>query len=120
MDIEFIAQYLMLRHAADHPDIVSPNTSNALARLVKAGLLDAECGAELRAALSLWQRLQGVLRLSAVGAFDSGNATEGQRNLLVKAGQAADFDDLVRNMDAAAGRVLDHFDRLVAIPGTAA
>ena len=39
VDIEFLAQYLMLRHGAEHPDILSQNTSDALSRLTAAGLL---------------------------------------------------------------------------------
>jgi glutamate-ammonia-ligase adenylyltransferase len=117
VDIEFTAQYLMLRHAHNHPEVLSQNTADALDRLARAGLLDTDTAADLRSVLSLWQRLQGVLRLSAVGAFDSGSATEGQRNLLVVAGQAEDFDALVQKMDRAAATAFGHFERLVAIPG---
>jgi len=113
VDIEFTAQYLMLRHAADHPDILSPNTADALSRLVAAGLLDAATGTDLQDALALWQRLQGVLRLSAEGAFDGDSVTEGQRALLLKAGNAPSFDALVETMESAATTVRGHFERLV-------
>lgn len=113
VDIEFTVQYLMLRHAADHPDILSPNTADALSRLVAAGLLDAATGADLQDTLALWQRLQGVLRLSAEGAFDGDNVTEGQRALLLEAGNAASFDALVEAMESAAATAKNHFERLV-------
>ncbi len=40
-DIEFVAQYLQLVHASDHPEILTGNTIEALARLRHAGLLTA-------------------------------------------------------------------------------
>src|SRR5262249_38784521 len=39
VDLEFIAQYLQLRHAATHPAIVDQNTLRALDKLSRAGLL---------------------------------------------------------------------------------
>ncbi len=40
IDIEFIAQYLQLRHAAEQPDILATPTLDALGRLRLAGCLD--------------------------------------------------------------------------------
>ena len=39
VDIEFIAQYLQLRHAHAVPEVLSPNTREALSRLRTAGVL---------------------------------------------------------------------------------
>ena len=44
VDLEFIAQYLQLVHAAGHPEILSPNTVAALGNLSRAGLLPAGGG----------------------------------------------------------------------------
>ena len=41
IDIEFLAQYLMLLHGAQHPEILSTTTPLALRNLRDAGLLDA-------------------------------------------------------------------------------
>jgi len=41
-DVEFVTQYLQLRHGGAHPEVRSPNTLDALARLFAAGLLTAE------------------------------------------------------------------------------
>ena len=48
VDIEFLAQYLMLRHGAEHPDILSQNTSDALSRLTAAGLLAQPAAEEIQ------------------------------------------------------------------------
>ena len=116
VDIEFIAQYLMLRHAAATPGILSPNTADALRRLGHAGYLERQDASALQSALSLWQRLQGVLRLSAEGAFDGDQATEGQRALLIEAGKAADFERLIAEMKAAAATVMEIYQRQIAAP----
>ena len=70
IDIEFIAQYLQLREAHHRPDVLSPNTADALRRLAKAGLLDAAVAGRLQAALALAQRVQAYLRLTVDGGFD--------------------------------------------------
>jgi glutamate-ammonia-ligase adenylyltransferase len=41
-DVEFVTQYLQLRHGAGHPDVRSANTLDALARLWAAGLLGGD------------------------------------------------------------------------------
>ncbi len=41
-DIEFVAQMLQLTHGGAHPEIRTPNTLDALARLANAGLLSSE------------------------------------------------------------------------------
>ena len=70
IDIEFIAQYLQLREAHNLPEVLSPNTAEALRRLVKAGVLDAAVAARLQTALALAQRTQAFLRLTVDGRFD--------------------------------------------------
>ncbi len=64
VDIEFIAQYLQLKHAHAQPDILSPNTATALDNLIRANLLDAADGQTLITTLRLWQGLQGMLSLT--------------------------------------------------------
>ncbi len=70
IDIEFIAQTLQLRHAAEIPEVLDPNTAGALRRLAAAGVLDPGWADELIAALHLWQRVQAYLRLTLDGKFD--------------------------------------------------
>src|SRR4029079_6557356 len=42
VDVEFIAQYLMLLHAAHHPEILLSNTGKALRTLARLGLIGAD------------------------------------------------------------------------------
>ncbi|HEY9081110.1 bifunctional [glutamine synthetase] adenylyltransferase/[glutamine synthetase]-adenylyl-L-tyrosine phosphorylase [Magnetovibrio sp.] len=64
VDIEFISQYLQLRHAHAHPEILSPTTRTALGNLKKAELLESDVANRLILALDLWQSVQGLLRLT--------------------------------------------------------
>ena len=64
VDVEFISQYMQLRHGHDHPEILTPNTAQALLNLKGAGLLEAHQADTLIEALALWHSLQGLLRLT--------------------------------------------------------
>ena len=70
IDIEFIAQYLQLRHANRHPEVLSTDTTDALERLAAAGCLEPSVADDLVEAMTLWRRLQGIVRL----AFGAGVA----------------------------------------------
>ena len=64
LDLEFIAQYHLLRHAARHPSILVQSTQAAYRRMGEAGVLDAEDAGELADIAAFLQRLQGLLRLT--------------------------------------------------------
>ena len=119
VDIEFITQYLLLRHAHRHPEALDTNTTVALRRLGDAGLLAHETAATLIAAMGLWRRLQGMLRLSFGEAFDEESAPEDGRDLLVRACNAADFAALKTTVVETARRCHDIFIELIEAPAAA-
>ena len=119
VDVEFIAQYLQLRHAHSNPEILSPATRTALMRLGDAGLLDAARAGQLIEALDLWQGLQGMLRLTLEGQARSAGADDipaGLRDILAAVGGAADFTALVEKMRVVAERTHGLYDELIAAP----
>jgi Glutamine synthetase adenylyltransferase len=119
VDIEFTAQYLQLRWAAEHPDILAPNTGDALENACAAGLLArGDCDA-LLAAWRLWSAVQVVLRQTMAGAFDEASAPRGLRDVLVRAAGLPDFKTLVDHMDDSAAAAFAVYDRLVGAPGRA-
>ena len=61
-DVEFVLQYLQLRHA-DVPGVIQPNLWDALDALHAAGLLAAEAHRDLRAAYDFIRTVEGRLRL---------------------------------------------------------
>ena len=108
IDIEFIAQYLQLRHANLHPEVLSTNTTDALARLADTGLLAKTTADDLIAAMHLWRNLQGILRMSAGRGFDEESAPDGLRATLVRACGARTFDALKAEIEANARRAHGH------------
>ena len=102
IDIEFIAQYLQLREAAQHPETLRQNTTEALLALARAGALDAAAAADLVAALRLWRNLQGLIKLTVDEPFDEDAAAPALKQLLARGAGAVDFAGLKTDMESAA------------------
>ena len=67
VDLEFIAQYLQLVHAARTPDILDTSTARVLDKAWRLGLLRAEDAEVLRPAVRLYHDLTQILRLCLSG-----------------------------------------------------
>jgi glutamate-ammonia-ligase adenylyltransferase len=113
VDLEFIAQYLQLVHAAGHPDILSPNTVTALTNLSRAGLLQAAAADSLLPAARLFNNLTQVLRLCLDGPFAPEKAPDGLKGLLARAGEAPDFARLEADLAARQAEVAALFKGLI-------
>ncbi|MEJ8573090.1 bifunctional [glutamine synthetase] adenylyltransferase/[glutamine synthetase]-adenylyl-L-tyrosine phosphorylase [Microbaculum marinum] len=96
IDVEFIAQYLQLAHAAKHPEILSQNTATALAAARRAGVIDQGDAETVEQACRLYNAVTQVLRLCLTGPFDPTAVPRGLSSLLCR---AADVPDL-RNLEA--------------------
>src|SRR5690606_14734201 len=115
-DLDFLAQYLQLRHAAEHPEILSRSTAEAFARLAEAGLLAGERAAFLAEATHLWRRIQGFLRLTAGERFNEAAAQPGLRASLARAGGAEDFESLKDRLAQTAEGVCHCYAELIGEP----
>jgi [glutamine synthetase] adenylyltransferase / [glutamine synthetase]-adenylyl-L-tyrosine phosphorylase len=116
VDIEFLAQYLMLRHASEDPSVLSTNTFDALEKLRNAAVLDERDVKILLEALKLWQNIQVVLRLAADNSEAETEMTQGQRKLLVQAGNTENFQALQEKMNAVALQVRTIFNTVIPNP----
>jgi len=116
VDVEFIAQYLMLRHAADRPEIVAPSIAEAYRRLGAAGILPTDRAEALAGSARLLQQVQAMLRLTVEQAFDENTATEGLKAALVRAGGAPSFEALTASLAAAQAEVRRSFGEYIAEP----
>ena len=105
IDLEFIAQYLQLVHAAEHPDILDTSTARVLDKAWRLGLLPAEDADVLRPAAQLYHNLTQILRLCLSGPFDPKTAGAGLLGLLCRAADLPNFAtlDAHRRRDAAEG-----------------
>ncbi|MEQ9144400.1 MAG: bifunctional [glutamine synthetase] adenylyltransferase/[glutamine synthetase]-adenylyl-L-tyrosine phosphorylase [Parvibaculaceae bacterium] len=113
IDLEFIAQYLQLAHAHDHPDILTPETRAVFERAAALGLLAPETAAELISAFDLQHDLTQVVRICVTGVLKPETATEGLKRRLAEGGQAPDFAVLEASLREAQQEVLAHFRDLV-------
>jgi len=114
VDIEFIVQYLQLRHAHATPAVLSTNTMDALTRLEVEGQIAADDGATLRRALALWQSIQGLLRLTMPGVIETGaDIPEALKQALVRGAGAPDFQSLEALMEDTASQVLALFAAII-------
>ncbi|MBN9147567.1 MULTISPECIES: bifunctional [glutamine synthetase] adenylyltransferase/[glutamine synthetase]-adenylyl-L-tyrosine phosphorylase [unclassified Nitrobacter] len=94
VDIDFIAQYLQLVHAADKPDILSVNTRQALNNAQRLGVLALPDAEILRPAARLYHDLTQVLRLCVSDKFKPETAGDDLLRVMARAGDAPDFSAL--------------------------
>lgn len=114
IDLEFIAQFLQLVHAHDHPGVLDTNTAGALTKLRDAGVLSLAHAARLLPAIEMIQDITQLLRLCFEGPFDPAKAPDGLKQLLARAGQAPDFDRLVDHLREMLAEVALLFDEIVS------
>ncbi|MDH5749054.1 MAG: bifunctional [glutamine synthetase] adenylyltransferase/[glutamine synthetase]-adenylyl-L-tyrosine phosphorylase [Rhodospirillales bacterium] len=120
VDIEFIAQYLQLKHAHHHPEILSANTKTALQQIGEANLIDASVCRDLMEAIDLWQPLQAILRLTLARDFNEEreqNIPEALQSLLSEIGGVSNYDELKDKISKTAAKVHGHFQDLIGEPG---
>lgn len=118
VDLEFLAQFLQLRHAHDKPQILDPNTIRALAKLTDAGCLPAERGERLVRAGRLLHALSQVLALCLVSEFSTEAAPDGLKSLLAQAGEAPNFASLEADLRDAEAQVCKAYEELIERPAT--
>ncbi len=122
-DIDFVAQYLALRHAAARPDLLDPHPAEMLRRTAAAGLLAQDDADRLRAARTLLSDVQSLLRLTLDGdeaGFDETKAPEGQRRLIAATQGAADLAELKARIATEASAARAIYERIVEEPARAA
>lgn len=114
VDLEFMAQYLQLIHAHDHPEVLDQNTLAAYQKLAGAGLLAREHAEVLIPAVRLIHDLTQIQRLCLDGPFDPAAAPGGLRDLLARAGDAPSFGAVETRLRDTLGQVAALFPVLVA------
>jgi len=108
VDIDFIAQYLQLVHAAEKPDILDVRTLHVLDNAARLGVLPPSAVEILRPATRLYHDLTQILRLCVSDRFRPETAGEDLLRVMVRAGDAPDFSSLearVRETQAEVRRV---------------
>ena len=113
VDIEFIAQYLQLVHAAAVPDLLDTSTARMLEKAARAGVLKLEDAAVLRPAVLLLHDLMQILRLCLPGPFDPQTVGTGVLALLARAADLPDFAALQASLVETQRLVRECFVRIL-------
>ena len=94
VDIDFIAQYLQLVHAASKPDILDVSTLHVLDNAARLGVLPQSSAEVLRSATRLYHDLTQILRLCVSERFKPETSGEDLLRVMARAGDAPDFSSL--------------------------
>jgi len=113
VDIEFIAQYLQLVHAAHLPDILDTSTARVLEKAERLGVLSKQDADVLRPAVRLYQNLTQVLRLCLITQFIPKSAGAGLLRLLARAADVPDFAALDADLVETQREVRECFVRIL-------
>lgn len=114
--VEFIAQFLQLINANQHPGCLDTNTTAAFARLRDCGVLGHGAANDLLEATRLYQRLTQLLRLCIVSDFDPATALVGLNRAVALAAQTPDVQAAEALLRDTQSRVTLLFDQLVGNP----
>jgi [glutamine synthetase] adenylyltransferase / [glutamine synthetase]-adenylyl-L-tyrosine phosphorylase len=108
VDIDFIAQYLQLVHAAERPEILDVSTLQVLDNAEQLGVLPHASAEVLRAAARLYHDLTQILRLCVSEKFKPETAGDDLLHVLARAGDVPNFSALearIRETQAEVRRV---------------
>ncbi len=117
VDVEFIAQALQLTAGVLTPNVLAPNTGEALSKLSGTGLVAADVGERLAEAWRLWSDLTQVLRVCIAGEFNPENAPAPLRARLARLAGVGDFSALEARMRTLQQAVRGDFLQIVGAPG---
>jgi glutamate-ammonia-ligase adenylyltransferase len=113
VDLEFVAQYLQLVHAAAYPQILDTSTAGVLTKAARLGLLSVEEAEVLRPAARLYHDLTQILRLCLAGPFDPEKESSELLGLLVRAADVPDFATLEAHVIETQAKVRASFVRIL-------
>ena len=120
VDCEFIAQFLQLREAHDHPEILDTSTVGALERARAIGFLPSHMAETLIAAATLWQCVQGLLRLTVEGEVDEDTMPLALQRKLAASAYAPSFAALAADIRERALAVKEIYSVVIGQPAAAA
>ena len=113
VDIDFVAQYLQLVHAAEKPDILDVSTLHVLDNAFRLGVLPQSAAEILRSATRLYHDLTQILRLCVTEKFRPETSGEDLLRVMARAGDAPDFSSLEARVRETQTEVRRVFGELV-------
>ncbi len=118
IDIEFICQYLLLRHGTRHPDILFRNTLKQILKLKEKGILSTEDGKKLYDACHTLQTMQAMLRLCLGSTSKNAERSSALLNALSEK-IGTDVEQIEQLIMEKQKLVLDLYEEIIEIPAQA-
>ncbi|MDG1857580.1 MAG: hypothetical protein P8I94_00670, partial [Emcibacteraceae bacterium] len=115
IDIEFICQYLLLKHGSNHPEILKKNTLSQIKGLTEHKIINETQGNALYEACHMMQTIQSLLRLSLGSTSKSDERPETLLKALAEQLNCPVID-LQRNITQKQNSVLDLYNEIIEIP----
>ena len=112
LDVEFIAQYLLLRHARQYPELIDTATEAVLRKASEYGL--AKGLDELIAAHRLFSQVTQMQRLTLEPGTNPAKAADGVRRRIAAAANLPDFARLQREITETRARVRSRFAAILS------
>jgi [glutamine synthetase] adenylyltransferase / [glutamine synthetase]-adenylyl-L-tyrosine phosphorylase len=112
LDIEFIAQFLVLAEAKVHPNIRDVSTRAIIAKAGEAGLISRDHAKALVDAHRLFTDATQLMRLSVDGPFDPAKAAVGVTRRIAAAASLPDIRSLEGAIAEARGEARQAFDAI--------
>ena len=116
IDIEFLAQYLLLRHACDHPSLIDVSTCAVIGAAAKLGLIEAGDAQTLFAAHRLMTDVTQMLRLTLDPGADPRAASEAVKRRLANAAELPSMSALEDALGEARHKARAIFKRILSPP----
>ncbi len=114
IDIEFLAQYLLLRHAHAHPSLISVSTAAVVETTAELGLIEKEDARTLLDAHRLMTNVTQMLRLALDPGDDPRKASEAVKRRLANAAERPSVSALEADLDDARSKVRAIFRKVLA------
>ena len=114
VDLDFIAQYLVLRYGHDHPNVWQHSARRVFEYALNAKVLAPEIAEPLIEAKKFLSDLLSLLRLSATGGLITDEAPPGLKRLLTEGMHVADFEALKAKVITLENSVIRSFDAMAS------
>ena len=114
VDIDFIAQYLVLRHGASHPALWHSSARRVFEHALNLKLVPAHLAKPLIEAKKFLSDLLSLLRVSAPGGLITDEAPSGLKRLLVEGMRLESFEALKENVIAHEARVMQGMEAMAS------
>jgi glutamate-ammonia-ligase adenylyltransferase len=112
-DIDFIAQYLILRYAPSLVGVKSGSAHDIFLMLKNSNYIDIKLADELLAANEFLGQVFNILRLCCGDKFDEETAPDGLKKLLAESVKIKDFQTLKSELLATEKIVYDYYEKLI-------